>query len=131
MRKRLISIILVLANVLSLVSCSMFDTPETSESSKESKVSGTKEEVFATIGKIGNALADCNFDKFTEYCVASSHEMERKMPVIKEEDSTDYTKPKITDQWRLMNLIATSITYEIDEDSFQPKGVLGRGERRY
>ena len=119
MRKRLISIILVLANVLSLVSCSMFDTPETSESPKESKVSGTKEEVFATIGKIGNALADCNFDKFTEYCVASSHEMERKMPVIKEEDSTDYTKPRITDQWRLMNLIATSITYEIDEDSFQ------------
>ena len=119
MRKKLISIILVLANVITLASCNVFDSPDPTTTSKETKVSGTKEEVFDTIGKIGNALAECNLEKFTDHCVASSREMERKMPVIEEEDSTDYSKPKITDQWRLMNLIAPSITYEIDEDSFK------------
>ena len=119
MRKRLISIILVLANVISLASCSVFDSPNTAASSKESKTSAVKEEVFDTIGKIGNALAKCNLEKFTDNCVASSREMERKMPVVKDDDDTDYTWPKVTNEWRLMNLIASSITYKIDEDSFK------------
>lgn len=118
MHKRFISIVLVLANVLTLASCQIYDKPDETDASKETKTSAVKEEVFDTIEKIGNALAECNLEKFTENCVASSREMERKMPVVTEEDD-DYKTPRITDEWRLMNLIASSITYEIDEDSFK------------
>ena len=119
MRKRLISIILVLANVISLASCSMFDTPAGSKETRETKISGAKEEVFDTVERIGVALADCNLEKFTDNCVAPSREMERKMPVVSDDDDTDFKKPKITNEWRLMNLIATTITYKIDEYSFK------------
>lgn len=118
MRKKLISIVLVLANVLTLASCQVFEKPDETKASKENKTSGVKEEVFDTVAKIGTALAECDLEKFTENCVASSREIERKMPVVTEEDD-DYKTPKITDQWRLMNMIASSITYEIDESSFK------------
>lgn len=118
MRKKLISIVLVLANVLTLASCQVFEKPDETKASKETKTSGVKEEVFDTVAKIGTALAECDLEKFTENCVASSREIERKMPVVTEEDD-DYKTPKITDQWRLMNMIASSITYEIDESSFK------------
>ena len=117
MRKKVISMILVLANVISLASCSIFGEPDTTRASKESKTSEVKEQVYGTIEKIGNALADCNFEKFTENCVASSREIEKKMPVITDDGDTDYKKPRLTNEWKLMNLIATSITYEIDEKS--------------
>ena len=123
MHKRLISIVLVLANVLTLASCHVFEKPDETAASKETKTSGTKEEVFNTIEKIGTALAECNLEKFTENCVATSREMERKMPVVTEEDD-DYKTPRITDEWRLMNMIASSITYEIDEDSYK-SGIWG------
>ena len=118
MRKKLISIVLVLANVLTLASCQVFDKPDETAASKETKTSGAKEEVFHTIEKIGTALADCDLEKFTENSVASSREIERKMPVVTEEDD-DYKTPRITDEWRLMNMIASTITYEIDEDSYK------------
>ena len=118
MHKKLISIVLVLANVITLASCNVYDKPDTTTDSKETKVSGIKEEVFDTIDKIGTALSECDLEKFTENCIAASREMERKMPVVTEDDD-DYMTPRITDEWRLMNLIASSITYEIDEDSFK------------
>ena len=118
MHKKLISIVLVLANVITLASCQIFDKPDVTDASKEKKTSDKREEVFDTIGKIGTALAECDLEKFTENCVATSREMERKMPVITEDDD-DYKTPRITNEWRLMNLIASSITYEIDEDSYK------------
>ena len=119
MRKKVISMILVLANVISLASCSIFGEPDATLPSKDGKTSPVKEEVFSTIEKIGNSLADCNFEKFTDNCVASSREIEKKMPVLTDDDSTDYKKPRLTNEWKLMNLIASSITYEIDEKSFK------------
>ena len=121
MFKKVISMMLALACVLSMASCSIFDKPkETEETSKESRTSGVKEEVFSTIDKIGDALANCDLEKFTENCVASSREMEKKMPVITDDDNViDYKKSKTTQAWKLCNLIATSITYEIDEKSFK------------
>ena len=119
MHKKVISMILVLANVISLASCSIFGEPDATLPSKDGKTSPVKEEVFSTIEKIGNSLADCNFEKFTDNCVASSREIEKKMPVLTDDDSTDYKKPKLTNEWKLMNLIASSITYEIDEKSFK------------
>ena len=119
MRKKVISMILVLANVFTLASCSIFGEPDATLPSKDGKNSEVKEKVFSTIEKIGNSLADCDLEKFTENSVASSREMEKKMPVVNEDDDTDIKKPKITNEWRLMNLIATTITYEIDEKSFK------------
>ena len=119
MRKKVISMILVLANVISLASCSIFGEPDATLPSKDGKTSPVKEEVFSTIEKIGNSLADCNFEKFTDNCVASTREIEKKMPVLTDDDSTDYKKPKLTNEWKLMNLIASSITYDIDEKSFK------------
>ena len=96
MRKKVISMILVLANVFTLASCSIFGEPDATLPSKDGRNSEVKEQVFGTIEKIGNSLADCDLEKFTENSVASSREMEKKMPVVNEDDDTDIKKPKIT-----------------------------------
>ena len=41
------------------------------------------------------------------------------MPSIKKDDDDDYTTPKVTDSWKVKNMIAGTITYEIDDDSYK------------
>lgn len=122
MSKKIMAAVLVLANVLSLASCSMFTTstfPEDDDDPDDTVASkSTKDQIYDTIGKISKALADCDYQKFTEYS-EECRDLESAMPSIKKDDDDDYTTPKVTDSWKVKNMIAGTITYEIDDDSYK------------
>lgn len=121
MSKRLIAAVLVLANVLSLASCSMFTTPtfpEDDDPDETTTGSSTKDKIYDKIDKISKALAECDYDKFKEYSEECT-DLERAMPSIKGDDDDDYKTPKVTDSWKVMHMIAATITYEIDDSSYK------------
>lgn len=131
MKKKIIATILVLANVLTMASCTPFDfitshttndTEEETDDDEEDDHSDTKDAVFETVDDIADALADCDFDRFRRHCDCNTDAIEEIMPV----DDTDYDdEDAVMDKDLVVrNMIAKTITYEIDEKSFE-KGFMG------
>ena len=132
MKKKIIATILVLANVMTMAACTPFDfitsntTRDTEEEEEEedddSDPSDVKEAVFESVDDIATALAKCNLDSFKRHCDGNTGKIEELMPV----DDTDYADDdaKMDKDLVVRNMIASTITYEIDEKSFN-KGFMG------
>lgn len=134
MREKLTAAILILAGVLSLASCNVPGTAATDETEEKVTVteddgsrSYSEEKVYENIAKIADDLADCNYDDLCSRCVSNPSGLGSLMPVVEEEDDDDVSY-KVTDNMLLIkNMIASTITYEIDETSFKGKML----EKRY
>jgi len=124
MKKRLISTVLVIANIFALVSCSNFGTPEPSGSDDETHFSAdTDDTVFEAVESISKALADCDYDAFQRCCSDTPELIKSYMPVV-EESEDDFEFEKDDNNRTVRNMIASTITYEIDEASCKT-GFLG------
>ncbi len=126
MHRKITAAILILANVLTLASCTAAkETEETTvpgTSEEEDHRSFSEEKIYENIGKIAAALAVCDFEDLSGRCVSTPYEIQDVMPVFEEEeDSDDYYTYRSDEENMLLirNLIASTITYEIDESSFK------------
>lgn len=123
MNKKFISVILVLANVITLASCSFFDRPvtETTEDDERDEPSAAQEKVFDTIDKVSRALAECDYESLAGRCIKEPVKIKEVMPVIEQTDPDDIDAEKPDNKLVIENMIASTITYTIDEDSFEKK----------
>ena len=125
MRKRVIAAILILANVVAMASCSIpgntrstGETADPDTSTEEHERSFSEEKVYENVEKITVALAACDFDDLSSRCVYTPYTILNIMPVIEEDEDDD--SYKVTDNMLLIrNMIASTITCEIDEESYK------------
>ena len=124
MKRKVIATLLILANILTLASCkstvqttSPFDDDDDEEPAD--KPSGLQDGVFDTIEDIAEALADCDYESLKKYCSIEPEALGQAMPVI-DESTEQATKEEL-----VKNMIASTITYEIDEDSYTST-ILGK-----
>ena len=71
MKNKLIASILILANVFTLASCSIFgNTAETDNSGIDidDPLSSATEKVYKAVNLITEALTDCDYNTFASYC---------------------------------------------------------------
>ena len=109
MKKKIIASALVIANIFSLASCSLFNNK-----AKESEALAEIEDgVYESVEAITESLANCDYDTFQRYCKNNPKTVKKAMPLIEEDDSN----PK--KDLLVRNMIAATITSEIDEDSFE------------
>ena len=126
MREKLTAAILILACVMSLASCTVPKTTEDTEAqetetTEEKELSFAEEKIYENIGKIAAALANCDSEDLSKRCVSTPYEVIGLMPVVEEEDEDDLSY-KVTDNMLLIkNMIASTITYKIDETSYKAK----------
>jgi hypothetical protein len=122
MKRKIIASVLIMSNLLVLASCmsqpkatSPFDDDDDDDADdkRDNASSSIEEGVFDTIDEIAEALAECDYDSFKKYCEADAEYIREAMPVV--DESTE----KATKQELVENMIAATITYEIDKDSFQ------------
>ena len=124
MNKKLISVILVLANVLSLAACSFFDRPVTETADDDNdEPSVAQEKVFDTIDKVAKALAECDYESLIDRCTKEPLEIKEAMPVVEMTDPDDIDAEKPDNKLVIGNMIASTISYEIDEESFEKKAL--------
>ena len=138
MREKVTAAILTLACVMSLASCSVPKTTDDTEDAEDQDIvteddgshSYSEEKIYENIDKIADDLADCDFEDLCSRCVSTPYAIQNLMPVIEEEeeeDEDDYSY-KITDNMLIIkNMIASTITYEIDETSYKAKAL----EKKY
>lgn len=143
MKKKVIATVLILANLMTLASCSQASNSDTPKSRKTAEAFSDDEEeaddddktnddskgkiaedrVYNSIDKIATALAECDYDGFCELCTYTPYEIRSVMPVIVEADEIDYSDTYIrkspSEMLRVKNLIAATTTYEIDKSSFK------------
>ena len=119
MKKKLIASALILANVISLASCkstaqkpSPFDDDD-DDADDRKKPESIEEGVFGTVDEIAQALAECDYDAFRKHCTSDPVAIEEAMPIV--DESTE----KAGKQDLVENMIASTITYEIDKDSYK------------
>ena len=126
MREKLTAAILILACVMSLASCTVPKTTEEiedteTETTEEKDLSFSEEKIYENIDKIAAALANCDFEDLSSRCVSTPYEVLGLMPVVEEEDEDDLSY-KVTDNMLIVkNMIASTITYKIDETSYKAK----------
>ena len=122
MKRKIIASVLIMSNLLVLASCmsqpkatSPFDDDDDDDADdkRDNAPSSIEEGVFDTIDEIAEALAECDYDSFKKYCEADAEYIREAMPIV--DESTE----KATKQELIENMIAATITYEIDKDSFQ------------
>ena len=95
MKNKLIASILILANVFTLASCSIFgNTAETDNSGIDfnDPHSTATEKVYKAVNQITEALADCDYDTFASYCADKPSKMEEAMPSLDEQALYDDDK---------------------------------------
>ena len=122
MKRKIIASVLIMSNLLVLASCmsqpkatSPFDDDDDDDADDkhDNAPSSIEEGVFDTIDEIAEALAECDYDSFKKHCEADADCIRDAMPIV--DESTE----KATKQELVENMIAATITYEIDKDSFQ------------
>ena len=122
MKRKIIASVLIMSNLLVLASCmsqpkatSPFDDDDDDDADDkhDNAPSSIEEGVFDTIDEIAEALAECDYDSFKKHCEADADYIRDAMPIV--DESTE----KATKQELVENMIAATITYEIDKDSFQ------------
>ncbi len=141
MSKKVLAAVLVLANVMTLASCSQAsntdettrrsrrdaedaqEAEETEDEDKGARHSSAEDKVYHTIEKLGSALAGCDYDAVCELCSYEPYEIRSVMPVVYEVEeinyNSDFIKKKPGDMLRVRSVIAATTTYEIDESSFK------------
>ena len=143
MKKKVIATVLILANLLTLASCSQASNSDTPKSRKtaeafddddeeaaddeEEKDNGSgkiaEERIYNCIDKLATTLAECDYDGFCELCTYTPYEVRSVMPVVYEVETTDYDDYYIqrqpSEMLRVKNAIAATTTYEIDKSSFK------------
>ena len=142
MKKKVIATVLILANLLTLASCSQasnsdtpksrktaeaFDDDEEAADDEEEKDNGSgkiaEERIYNCIDKLATTLAECDYDGFCELCTYTPYEVRSVMPVVYEVETTDYDDYYIqrqpSEMLRVKNAIAATTTYEIDKSSFK------------
>lgn len=97
-----VSVLLVVLNLFTLVSCGKVD----------------ENEIISTSREIAKALSNCDMGAVEGYCSGHTKKLEKAMPVITkgEEPSQDLL---------IDNMIASTIKYSVDADSFKSES-LGR-----
>ena len=98
MSKKVIAAVLILANLMTLASCSQAaNSDETTAKSRKSAEAADEEpeddddgnnkiaedRVYSCIDKITTALAECDYDGFCELCTYTPYEIRSVMPVVK------------------------------------------------
>ncbi len=138
MSKKVIAAVLILANLMTLASCSQAaNSDETTAKSRKSAEAADEEpeddddgnnkiaedRVYSCIDKITTALAECDYDGFCELCTYTPYEIRSVMPVVEEVDEIDYSDTYIrkspSEMLRVKNIIAATTTCEIDKSSFK------------
>lgn len=138
MSKKVIATVLILANLMTLASCSQAaNTDETTERSRKSAEAAADEEpddddsnnkiaedrIYNCIDKIATTIADCDYDGFCELCTYTPYEVKSVMPIVEEVDEVDYDDTYLrkspSEMLRVKNVIAATTTYEIDKSSFK------------
>ena len=138
MSKKVIAAVLILANQMTLASCSQAsNTDETTGRSRKSTEEAADEEpedddsnnkvaedrIYHCIEKVATALAECDYDSYCELCTYTPYEVKSVMPIVEEVDEIDYSDTYIrkspSEMLRVKNSIASTITYEIDKSSFK------------
>ena len=122
MRGKIIAFILILANVLTLASCSVpqkaENTDPDTESSEEEDRSYSEEKIYENIEKITAAVAACDFEDLSKRCAVSPDELLEFMPVI-EDKGVDTDFKTLDNMLIIRNAIASTITCDIDESTFK------------
>ena len=113
MKKKIIASALVIANLFSLASCSQLEGLFSNSAKEAEALAETEEGVYESVEAITEALANCDYDTFQRYCKNNAKTVQRAMPLIDE----DNDNPK--KDLMVRNMIAATITSEIDEDSFE------------
>ena len=110
MKRKILAAVLAVAFLLSAVSC---------DRSKEVD----KDEIFSTIDDITYKLAKCDMEGIEEDCKGKANTLKEAMPVIEEKEDDESSKKKKENKndkkKTVENLIAGTITSEIDEESFE------------
>lgn len=110
MKKKILAAVLACAFLLSAVAC---------DRSKEID----RDEIFSTIDDITYSLAKCDMEGIEEDCKGKANTLREAMPVIEEKEDDESSKKKKENKndkkKKVENLIAGTITSEIDEDSFE------------
>ncbi len=125
MHRKITAAILIFANVLSLASCTAVKKPEETTvpdvSEEEDHRSYSEEKVYESIENIAASLAACDFDDLSKWCSGTPYELRDLMPVIEEEedDDTYHSRSDEENMHLIKNMIASTITYEIDESTFK------------
>ena len=121
MRKKVTAAILILANVISLASCTVPGRTEVTEEetdAEEKERSNTEEKIYSNIEKITADIAGCDFEDLCKRCTTTPYEVLEVMPVIEEPDADGNIH--VSDNMLLIrNMIATTLTCKIDEESFK------------
>ena len=119
MGKKLLASILIIVNILTLASCTKPKETEPEESSDESEISTTQSRVHDAVDRIAAALAACNYDDFRKNCTGESKKVKDAMPYVPEIADDDYTTPRPDNSLVVKNMVAATITYEIDDKSIK------------
>ena len=130
MRRKIIAAILIFANVFTIASCNgSFGTPTSSpwddddDNEDDGSHSHAQEAVFDAVDDLADALAKCDADALAELCMIYPDSVIEVMPYLAE-DTGDGNYKKPDDRQVVRNMIAATINYEIDEDTFS-SGFLG------
>lgn len=139
MSKKVIAAFLVLANLMTLASCSSAsgsaeettrrsrreteEAEEEEEKRNDDNHSAAQDRIYKSIDKIATTLAECDYDGFCELCTYTPYEIRSVMPVIIESEDNDiyddYMKKNPGEMLLVKNAIAATTTYEIDDKSFK------------
>ena len=140
MKKKVIATVLILANLMTLASCSQASSGNAPKNSKTAEAFSDDDEeeaedddkndnkiaedkIYSSVDKIATALAECDYEGFCELCTYTPYEIRSVMPVVEEVDEIDYSdqymRKSPSEQLRCKNAIAATTTYEIDKSSFK------------
>lgn len=125
MKKKAVALILVFANILTLASCAK-PSSRPGPFDDDDELSAPDEKIIDCANKLSRALADCDYGKFKEYCLKEPEEVKDVIPYIPDKEDPDADFHRKTDNTLLTkNMIASSIKYEVDENSVK-EGFWGR-----
>ena len=101
--KKAIALLVMLSIITSLVSCSL---------KKERQAEVDSEPVIETTKKIADALKRCDIDDLEKYCDDNTEDIKKAMPYVDVDSKT-------SEKTFIKKAIASTLEYEIDEDSFE------------
>ena len=141
MKKKVIATVLILANLMTLASCSQaagsdspksrktaeaFDDDEEEEEADDDDKGDNKvaeDKIYNCIDKIAETIAECDYDGFSELCTYEPYEVRSVMPIVVEVEDVNYNdqymRKNPSEMLRVKNAIAATTTYEIDKSSFK------------
>lgn len=125
MKNKLIASVLILANVFTLASCSIFGNTvetDTSGADVDDPHYTASEKVYKAVNGLTDALVACDYESFESYCADTPSKMKTAMPSLDEAALYDDNKENDPENELVVrHMIASTITSTIDVDSFKEK----------